>query len=198
MGWEHPPETVWKAQELYCCDRLSFDRVAELTGVSATTLKGWADKYGWREKREELAQAESDIRVNTVMGRKKVLERLVGAKSGMEASQLSFAVSALETLAMRQQEAIRAGKIMEQAAAQPAEIRTTADIPAALEEAVRLKLGMLLADPGQVDFKAIKDIKQAMDYLAQLRPKDETEGNHSKGLTLESANAIRKQILGIK
>jgi hypothetical protein len=198
MGWEHPPETVWKAQELYCCDRLSFDRVAELTGVSATTLKAWADKYGWREKREEIAQAESDIRVNTVMGRKKVLERLVVAQNGMEASQLSFAVSALETLAMKQQEAIRAGKIMEQAAAQPAEIRTTADIPAALEEAVRLKLGMLLADPGQVDFKAIKDIKQAMDYLAQLRPKDEAESTQGRGLTLESANAIRKQILGIK
>jgi hypothetical protein len=132
------------------------------------------------------------------MGRHKVLERLVGATSGMEASQLSFAVSALESLAMKQQEAARAGKILEQATAQPADIRSTADIPEALEEAVRLKLGMLLADPAQVDFKAIKDIKQAMDYLAQLRPKDETDTPQNKGLTLESANAIRKQILGIK
>ena len=49
MGWEHEPETVWKAQELYCVDRLSFARVAELTGVSATTLKAWSEKYGWRK-----------------------------------------------------------------------------------------------------------------------------------------------------
>lgn len=197
MGWEHPPETVWKAQELYCCDRLSFDRVAALVGVSATTLKDWADKYRWREKREEIAQAESDIRVNTIKGRQKVLERLINASDGKEASQVAFAVASLESLAMKQAEAIRAGKILEQAANQPAEIHTTADIPAALEEAVRLRLGMLLADPGQVDFKAIKDIKQAMDYLAQLRPKDESDATQSKGLTLESANAIRKQILGI-
>jgi hypothetical protein len=197
MGWEHPPETVWQAQELYCVDRLSFDRVAEITGVSATTLKGWADKYGWREKREEIAKAESEIRINVIKGRHKVLERLVGATSGMEASQLSFAVSALESLAMKQQEAARAGKILEQATAQPADIRSAADIPNALEEAVRLKLGMLLADPGQVDFKAIKDIKQAMDYLAQLRPKDESAPK-ARGLTLESANEIRRKILGIK
>jgi hypothetical protein len=111
MGWEHPPETVWKAQELYCCDRLSFDRVAELTGVSATTLKGWADKYGWREKREEIAKAESDIRYGTILGRQKVLERLIMATSGMEASQLSFAVSALENLALKQQEMAASGKI---------------------------------------------------------------------------------------
>ena len=67
MGWEHEPETVWKAQELYCVDRLSFARVAELTGVTATTLKSWSEKYGWRAKREEIAQAESDIRVKTVL-----------------------------------------------------------------------------------------------------------------------------------
>ena len=48
MGWEYEPETVWRAQELYCVDRLSFARVAELTGVSATTLKSWSEKYGWK------------------------------------------------------------------------------------------------------------------------------------------------------
>lgn len=196
MGWEHPPETVWQAQELYCVDRCSFDRVAELTGVSATTLKAWADKYGWREKREEVARAESDIRVNTILGRKKVLDSLLGAKGGMETSQLSFAVSALEGLAMKQQEAARAGKILEQASA-ASEIRTVTDIPAALEEAVMLKLSMILADPGQVDFKAVKDLKQAMEYVAQLKPKDATAPK-AKGLTVESANEIRRKILGIK
>ncbi len=196
MGWEHPPETVWKAQELYCCDRLSFDRVAELTGVSATTLKAWADTYGWREKRVEVARAESDIRVNIILGRKKVLDSLLGAKGGMETSQLSFAVSALEGLAMKQQEAVRAGRILEQASV-TSEIRTVTDIPAALEEAVMLKLSMILADPGQVDFKAVKDLKQAMDYVAQLKPKD-AAAPKAKGLTVESANEIRRKILGIK
>ena len=60
-----------------------------------------------------------------------------------------------------------------------------------------LKLSMILADPGQVDFKAVKDLKQAMEYVALLKPKD-TTAPKAKGLTLESANEIRRQILGIK
>ena len=82
MGWEHEPGTVWRAQELYCLDRLSFDRVSELTGVATSTLKRWADKYQWRERRDELAQVESEIRFNTVLGRKAILERLLTAEDG--------------------------------------------------------------------------------------------------------------------
>ena len=116
MGWEYEPETVWRAQELYCVDRLSFARVAELTGVSATTLKAWSDKYGWRAKREEIAQAESDIRVNTIKGRKVALEMLLEAGDGKEASQMAFAVASLESLALKQQELAAAGKIPSAAA----------------------------------------------------------------------------------
>ena len=104
MGWEHKPETVWKAQELYCVDRLSFARVAEMTGVSATTLKSWSEKYGWRKKREEIAQAESDIRVNIIMGRKRALDQLLAAEGPKEAASMAFAVSSLEATAMKQQE----------------------------------------------------------------------------------------------
>ena len=111
MGWEHPPETVWKAQEMYCVDRLSFDRISTIVGVSATTLKTWADKYDWREKREEIAQAESEIRTKTILGRKAVLERLIEATDGKEASQAAFAVASLEGLALKQQELAAAGKI---------------------------------------------------------------------------------------
>ena len=116
MGWEYEPETVWKAQELYCVDRLSFARVAELTGVSATTLKAWSDKYDWRAKREEIAQAESDIRVNTIKGRKVALEMLLEAGDGKEASQMAFAVASLESLALKQAELAAAGKIPSAAA----------------------------------------------------------------------------------
>ncbi len=57
MGWEYPSDLVWKAQELYCVDRLSYTAVAEAVGVSATTLKAWGQRYNWAQKREELAQA---------------------------------------------------------------------------------------------------------------------------------------------
>lgn len=183
MGWEHPPETVWKAQELYCCDRLSFDRVAELTGVSATTLKGWADKYRWREKREEIAQAESDIRVNTIMGRKAVLERLIAAQDGKEASQVAFAVASLESLALKQQELALSGKVpTTEAEARPV-IATRADAVAALRTAVENKLGLALADPKAITSAAVKDVIQCLALVGELEagmPKEETPEEAAK------------------
>ena len=71
MGTEYPTDMLWRAQELYCVDRLSYAAVAEATGVSATTLKAWGQKYAWARRREEIAQAESEIRVNIIKGRQK-------------------------------------------------------------------------------------------------------------------------------
>ena len=144
MGWEHEPGTVWRAQELYCMDRLSFERVSELTGVATSTLKRWADKYRWRERREELAQVESEIRFNTVMGRKAILQRLLEAEDGKEASQVAFAVASLESLALKQAELAAAGKIpsFSEPEARP-HIATQADAVAALREAVRTRWAWL-------------------------------------------------------
>ena len=77
MGREYPTDVLWRAQELYCVDRLSYAAVAEATGVSATTLKSWGQKYAWARRREEIAQAESEIRVNIIKGRQKALEQLL-------------------------------------------------------------------------------------------------------------------------
>ena len=189
MGWEHEPETVWKAQELYCVDRLSFARVAELTGVSATTLKAWSEKYGWRAKRAEIAQAESDIRVTTITARKTTLEKLLLADDGREASQLAFAVASLENLALKQLELAAAGKI-------PA-IATRADAIAALRTAVEHKLGLALADPAKITVATVQDVQRCLALVAELEatlPKD-TENTRNKALSPENARAIR-EILG--
>ena len=168
MGWEYEPETVWKAQELYCVDRLSFARVAELTGVSATTLKAWSDKYDWRAKREEIAQAESDIRVNTIKGRKVALEMLLEAGDGKEASQMAFAVASLESLALKQQELAAAGKIPSAAAPARPKIATRADAVAVLRDAVEQKLGLALADPVKITTATVQDVKRCLELVAEL------------------------------
>ena len=104
MGREYPTDTLWRAQELYCVDRLSYAAVAEATGVSATTLKAWGHKYGWARRREEIARAESEIRVNIIKGRQKALEQLLAAEDAKEAAPMAFAVSSLESLALKRQE----------------------------------------------------------------------------------------------
>ena len=109
MGREYPTDTLWKAQELYCVDRMSYAAVAEATGVSATTLKTWGQKYHWARRREEIARAESEIRVNIIKGRQKALEQLLSAADAKEAAPMAFAVSSLETLALKRQELAASG-----------------------------------------------------------------------------------------
>ena len=198
MGWEHEPGTVWRAQELYCMDRLSFERVSELRGVATSTLKRWADKYRWRERREELAQVESEIRFNTVMGRKAILQRLLEAEDGKEASQVAFAVASLESLALKQAELAAAGKIpsFSEPEARP-HIATQADAVAALREAVRNKVGMALSDPGKINAATVQDVKRCLELLGELEARlpKEKEESRDKALSPENAQAIR-EILG--
>lgn len=199
MGWEHEPGTVWRAQELYCLDRLSFDRVSELTGVATSTLKRWADKYRWRERRDELAQVESEIRFNTVLGRKAILQRLLDAEDGKEASQVAFAVASLESLALKQAELAAAGKIptFAEPGGQP-RIATRADAVAALRQAIENKVGMALADPGKINAATIKYVSQCLDLLANLEsslPKPEAaEAEQKRGLSKDMAAALEKAL----
>ena len=198
MGWEHEPETVWKAQELYCVDRLSFARVAELTGVSATTLKAWSEKYGWRAKREEIAQAESDIRVNTIKSRAAALEMLLEAGDGKEASQMAFAVASLESLALKQAELAAAGKIPSAAAPARPKIATRADAVAVLRDAVEQKLGLALADPAKITTATVQDVKRCLELVAELEaglPKEnEAEESKKRGLSGDMAQSIYKAL----
>ncbi len=106
MGREHDPETVWQAQELYCVDRMTFEQVAEALGVADSTLRRWADTYGWRSKRDEIAQAESDLRADKIRARSKLLKSLISTAD----AQTGFAVAAMENLALKEIEAARALK----------------------------------------------------------------------------------------
>lgn len=105
MGAGYEQEVVWRAQELYCVDRLSYKKVSEITGVSLKTLSVWSQKYKWSEKREELSYIESEIRVDILRSRKKVLDMLLESDSGKECSQMAYAVNALENLVIKQQKA---------------------------------------------------------------------------------------------
>ena len=200
MGWEHEPETVWKAQELYCVDRLSFARVAELTDVSATTLKAWSEKYGWRSKREEIAQAESDIRVGTIKGRKLALDKLLEAQSAKQAAPMAFAVASLESLALKQAELAAAGKIPSAAQQTPtARIATREEAVAALRDAVERKLNAALNNPEKINAETVKDVSRCLELVAELEARTATTEQSApkvKGLSPENAQAIRDILEG--
>lgn len=198
MGWEYPSDTLWKAQELYCVDRLSYQAVAEATGVSATTLKAWGQKYDWARRREEIAQAESEIRVNIIKGRQKALEQLLGASDAKEAAPMAFAVSSLESLALKRMELAASGKIPTNIAGPRRKVESRADAISALREAVEMKLGAALADPDKITTATVQDIKRCLDLVGELEmslPKeDAAEEEKKKGMSENMAESISRAL----
>jgi len=180
QGREYPSEAVWTAQELYCVARLTYKQVAEETGVAVSTLKRWADKYEWRTKRDELAQAEADLQADTILARSAMLKKLIESKD----AQTGFAVASLETLAMKQAEAARAQKLMSASAQRELrEIRTQEDAVNALQEAVQLKLNRLLQSPDELDFKAVADVRKALDLVAEMKNAGSEEQDNGRGVS---------------
>lgn len=197
MAFEHDPEKIWQAQELYCVDRFTFERVAQLTGVASSTLRRWADSYQWREKREEIAQAESDIRVNMIRARKAMLEKLLLAGDGKEASQAAFAVSSLEATALKQQELLAAGKIFGTAGLNCQPVTTRAEAVAVLRSAVEQKLGLALSDPAHITTATVQDVKRCLELVAELEaglPTPETVSEEKRGLSQDVAAALEKAL----
>lgn len=178
MGWEHEPEAVWKAQELYCVDRLSFDAVAQATGVAASTLKRWSEKYGWRAKREEIAQAEADIRSDKVLARSVMLKALIDTKD----PQTGFAVSSLENLALKEAELARKREAAREAASvtqvenePPLKLpQTDEERVAILHSAVDRELAALLHAPAGEILGRVEKLQKS---LAQLRVLDGQGGS---------------------
>lgn len=180
MGREHAPETVWRAQELYCSERLPFDRVARETGVSASTLKRWSERFGWRAKREELARAEAEIRADRVLARSHLLKQLIDKKD----PQTAYAVSALENLAFRMEEATRkreaAAPQPEARPAPPAQQEqavtslpeTEVERANLLEAAIVRQLNDLLTAPADKVLSRVREVQAALELVRKLRGED--------------------------
>ncbi|WP_415714416.1 terminase gpP N-terminus-related DNA-binding protein [Maridesulfovibrio sp.] len=190
MGKAYPMEVRLKAQELFCVLRWTLKAVAEEIGVTYTTVQRWSQMYGWQEMQDNLAQAEFDIRANTVLARSEMLTTLINTKD----PQAAFAVSSLETLAMKKAEAERAGQLIKNQLEQPErKITSLADAIPVLEQAINIKLARLLDDPDADMLRAARNIKSAFEFIDALKPKDDKK--KKRGLTAETAEEIRKQIL---
>jgi hypothetical protein len=198
MGREHPPETIFKAQELYCVDRMTFAQVAKAVGVADSSVKRWSDIYGWQAKRQEIAQAEMDIRADFVLARSRMLKALLESKD----AQVGFAVASLESLAMKQADAMRQGKLLDAASgAKPQRpIRTREDAILAVREAIERRLQQLVGMPDLVDLRSLQDVQRCLGLLETLErsvaPGPEADAA-SKVLPADVTQALR-EALGLK
>lgn len=195
---EYSMEVVERAEELYCVDGQTFEAVATLTGVAASTLKRWSERYGWQDKKEQIRQAMSSIRTNTIRLRARLLENCLTTLK----SQDAFAVSAIEGLALRAA-AQKTDPVLkaESISSPPREIKTDEDAVAALEEAVSIKVASMLSDPGRITGAAVKEIAQIRATIEDLKKaasgKTSAESGKRSGLSADAAEQLRRDILGI-
>lgn len=193
----YPAEMHYQAQELYCVLRHTYSQVAEELQVPVSTLKRWGKKYDWRDKREELAKAQADIKADTILARSVFLKAAISQKT----PQLAFAVSSLEKLAIEQAEIERSRMTAEQMPESIGDIEVDSfkDAVELLQTGLEQKMKMLLSRPEDIDLKAITELQKAFALLEDLTSKynPEDKKDQNQGLSDEAAEDIRKKILGI-
>jgi len=200
MGQEYSMEVVERAEELYCVDGHTFDAVATLTGVAVSTLKRWSERYGWQEKKDEIRQAMSSIRLNKIRLRANLIGNCLTTLNAQDA----FAVASMETLALKAAaQARKTDSVSQGESASMREIKTDTDAVAALEEAVQMKLNIMLANPGQVRLAAVKEVKETLALLSEMRARVEKHRleahatTEDKRLDPETLKKVREQIYGV-
>lgn len=198
MGVEIDADTRWRAMELYCADRLTFAQVSEATGIADSTLRRWADAYQWRERREELARAEADIRIDTIRSRAAILKHLLEAEDGKAASQIAFAVASLGNLELQYQKAMLAGEILNPAKPEkPVRVSSRAEAVEVLKQAVNNKLGTILSDEKYVTSDSVTDIAKCLALVQELEGtlhKEEVDMMKGGGVSADIAERLDKAL----
>lgn len=190
---EYSPDVVWKAQDLYVIERFSFAKVAERTGVTATTLKNWAKKYNWRQKREEIAQIEAESKIDLYRSRQKAIKMLLESGDGKECSQMAFAVSSLENLAIKQQE-LQLNQQIQTEQHRKTKLVTKEDTLKQLAAAVQNRLLFVLENPQAINSKNIQDILNMLKLMEQVDIPQEEQVKSSQGISKELAENIKKAL----
>ncbi len=193
MGAEISWEIRIEAEDLYITGGCTYDEVAKRTGVSVSQLKRWGKEGDWKEAKQEILEARSAIKQNTVKLRLGLITTAMKAHDPMQV----FAAHKFEELAAKVA-ALKKAKHQLPERSKAVRFETPGDAVEALQGAIERKIGALISGES-LDLKSIKDMKQALELLdgmkAKYNPEDKKTKN--KGLSDEAADEIRKEILGI-
>lgn len=180
-----------RAEELYVINGLTLEAVAEETGVAIWTIKRWSSDGKWKAKQKEYRNAEAQIRRYTRLAR---LNFIKDAISSLDPQKI-YAFAALERATHGQE-----SESVDAEAYNQVEIKTPQDAIEALEQAISIKINLMLSKPDVLNFSGIKDMKQAMDLVKQMKAEygAEPEKEVLKGNDEEQARFWRERVLGVK
>lgn len=191
----HSWEVRDRAETFYVTEGMCIPRIAALLGVSVSVVTKWSSASKWAELRREYRHSLAEIRRNTTRLRQRLVEKALESLD----PHLVNAVARMETTVARE----RAGDAPSFACT-PEEgkrdIETPAQAAEALRDAVEKKLNILLGQPDAVSLKAVKELIAAirlLESMKSVRPA-ETPASESSGLSSDTADEIRRKILGLR
>ena len=195
-----PMEISWEIREraegLYIIDGLTYEQVAERTGVSVTQLKRWGSDADWTEQKKEYRRELSDLRRGVVQLRAKLLRKVLNSPSADP--QEVYAFARIEQVAAASSARIQRTpqEVAVPEACEARTIRTPEDAVAALTEALGKKINAMLSSPDAIDLSGIKDAKQCMELIDKMRSQFtiSPEAVKDKGVDAATIAAIRAQL----
>ncbi|PIE57144.1 MAG: hypothetical protein CSA34_00435 [Desulfobulbus propionicus] len=146
------------AEELYIIDGLTYEQVAQRTGVSISQLKRWGldSTPSWTERRKEYRRAQISVRRGVMLAKARLIDSVIETEDPQKAYAFSALVSSAKTL---EDEALaRSGKA-EAAPPDLPELTEPVDLASVLEQAINARAMMLLDQPGSLSLSAIKELQ---------------------------------------
>lgn len=180
------------AEAMYVTDGMTYDQVAAATGVSVAQLKRWGTDEDWTGKKKEYREALSSIRRDKIKLRAALLKTALDSKD----PQSVYAYAAIER-------ALAASRKSGDDQIQPApeipvqEFKGPEDAINALWDGLKYAISGMLLSPATMDFKKIKQLKDAFGLLTEMKAQYAPEperGNKRKGFSEDQVAMIRKAL----
>lgn len=207
MPQKYDFEMRQQAHDLYVMGGLTFEQVAQVTGVSVSQLKRWsAEELDWAERRGETDPKDwPELRKEFRLSQSSASRQAIVLRALLISNAIGSGGDFKRVLAAAMWEKTQAGKGQAAPAAPPEspqvenlchQINTPQDAVAALGELVNRKMHALATQPGALNFQTVKDLKQTMALIEELKAKYQPDDK--SGLSDEAAAEIRRQFLGVK
>uniref|UniRef100_A0A6M3IT31 Uncharacterized protein n=1 Tax=viral metagenome TaxID=1070528 RepID=A0A6M3IT31_9ZZZZ len=179
------------AEEMYVEQGLTYEQIVEALKVGRNTLLKWGAEREWKSRREEYCDANGTLRASLVKLRQKMIMKAIKSTEPQDVYAVSSIVNAMK--ATKASDAIE-GVPTEIGTRQ---IRTAQDAVDALQEAIETKIRLILASPATVDLKTIKDMKEAMRVIDEMKVAIRIDDGAKKppGVSPETIEKIRRDVL---
>ena len=191
MPVEIPWETRIDAEDMYITGGMTYEQVAEATGVAVSTIKRWGSDDGWTDRKREYREAQTAIKQKTMQLRLGLIKTAMEEHDPMQV----FAAAKFEELELKK-EALRPSEAPAQPDTPKISFESPGEAVSALQGAIEGKIGRMVSGADALDLKTLKDLKGAMELLDGMKQKynPAAQGEGKKILTAEEIDRILEQI----